>query len=250
MSWMKLFFLQFAFLFHRNVYSVASNKSFIYQINLFPYFSNQHKAFNNYFMVSFSLNYHARVEDLSYYLPKSKSLSLLDDRFSIIIHPGNDSKNKYRRLPLSTYVRIINNLISIYPESVVKIILGPDEIDLKDIFLSQLPSRYFDEGSVVFVVLPSFVELFDLFSTSRIFLVNDSGLAHIAAAFPIRLFNLFGPADPADTSPLSVNQEILLPNIILDCMPCVKVGGRNGCDEQYCMRAFCANELTSRLRPV
>lgn len=55
----------------------------------------------------------------------------------------------------------------------------------------------------------------------RLFIGNDSGLAHLAAAVDIPLVVLSGADNPEETSPLSVKKTIIIKNG-LSCISCVK----------------------------
>ncbi len=54
----------------------------------------------------------------------------------------------------------------------------------------------------------------------NLFLTNDSGLMHVAAAFQIPMVAIFGPTDPITTGPMSRNARIVRHSI--DCSPCLR----------------------------
>ena len=60
-----------------------------------------------------------------------------------------------------------------------------------------------------------------ILSRARLFIGNDSGLAHLAAAVNIPLVVLSGADDPAETSPLSDRKKVIIRSE-LDCISCVK----------------------------
>jgi heptosyltransferase-2 len=59
-----------------------------------------------------------------------------------------------------------------------------------------------------------------LIKRCNLFVTNDSGLMHIAAAFDIPLIAIFGPTDCTTTGPYSKNSRIVRHDI--DCSPCLK----------------------------
>jgi heptosyltransferase-2 len=59
-----------------------------------------------------------------------------------------------------------------------------------------------------------------LIKRCNLFVTNDSGLMHIAAAFNIPIVAIFGPTDHAVTSPISKNARIVRHS--MDCSPCLK----------------------------
>lgn len=60
-----------------------------------------------------------------------------------------------------------------------------------------------------------------LLSRARVFIGNDSGPAHLAAAVGVPLVVLSGADDPRETSPISNQKKLIYPNH-LDCISCVK----------------------------
>ena len=65
-----------------------------------------------------------------------------------------------------------------------------------------------------------------ILSFARLFIGNDSGLAHLAGAVGCPLVVLSGPDDPAETSPLCSRKEVIIKDI--DCISCV----RNDCPKK------------------
>ena len=59
-----------------------------------------------------------------------------------------------------------------------------------------------------------------LINRCNLFITNDSGLMHIAAAFNIPMVAIFGPTDHVVTSPVSRNARIVRHSV--DCSPCLK----------------------------
>lgn len=59
-----------------------------------------------------------------------------------------------------------------------------------------------------------------LIKRCNLFLTNDSGLMHVAAAFNIPMVAIFGPTDHIVTSPVSKKARIVRHSV--DCSPCLK----------------------------
>lgn len=59
-----------------------------------------------------------------------------------------------------------------------------------------------------------------LIKRCNLFLTNDTGLMHVAAAFRVPIVAVFGSTDPAATGPISTNARIVRHSI--DCSPCLK----------------------------
>lgn len=63
-------------------------------------------------------------------------------------------------------------------------------------------------------------ELCDYIALLDLFITNDSGPMHIAAAFNVPIIAMFGATDPRETAPWRANAKILSAN--LPCAPCKK----------------------------
>jgi len=82
-------------------------------------------------------------------------------------------------------------------------------------------------------------EVLVLISRCGLFISNDSGLMHVAAALNIPQVALFGSTDPGKTSPLSDKAVVIHPRGVT-CSPCFK----RECQENLeCMRAITVNEV-------
>ncbi len=64
-------------------------------------------------------------------------------------------------------------------------------------------------------------ELVSQISSINLFITNDSGPMHIAAAFKIPTIALFGPTKFTETSPWN-NEKAKILHLKLACMPCMK----------------------------
>lgn len=62
-------------------------------------------------------------------------------------------------------------------------------------------------------------ELMALIKACGLFITNDSGPMHIAAAFGVPLVAIFGPTDPVTTSPFGKGHELIRKPV--DCSPCL-----------------------------
>jgi heptosyltransferase-2 len=64
----------------------------------------------------------------------------------------------------------------------------------------------------------SVAELPAILATCRLFIGNDSGAMHVAGAVGLPVVGIFGPTDPAGTSP--VTQRFTLVREPVSCSPC------------------------------
>jgi heptosyltransferase-2 len=81
-----------------------------------------------------------------------------------------------------------------------------------------------------------------IISFARLFVGNDSGLAHVAAAVGCPLVVLSGPDDPEETSPVSAKKRVIIKNI--DCINCVRnVCPKRGEAFMRCMTLITVDEV-------
>ena len=83
------------------------------------------------------------------------------------------------------------------------------------------------------------LELAALLRRAAVFVGNDSGPMHIAAAMGTPVVGLFGPSDPRVWGPAGQGHAIFYKGI--DCRPCFPGGCRRG--EQNCMRLIAFDEV-------
>ncbi|PKK82105.1 MAG: lipopolysaccharide heptosyltransferase II [candidate division Zixibacteria bacterium HGW-Zixibacteria-1] len=88
-------------------------------------------------------------------------------------------------------------------------------------------------------------------SLAKLFIGNDSGLAHLAAAVDSPLVVLSGADDPAETSPISDKKTVIIRDQ-LECISCVKnFCSKKGDDYMRCMKEITVDEvfgaITARL---
>ncbi len=84
-------------------------------------------------------------------------------------------------------------------------------------------------------------EALALVSMCSLFLSNDSGLMHVAAALNIPQVALFGSTDPQKTAPLNDRAVVIHPEQI-SCTPCFK---RSCPEDLECMKAITVDEVVT-----
>jgi heptosyltransferase-2 len=89
----------------------------------------------------------------------------------------------------------------------------------------------------------SLLETMALIEKCSLFITNDSGLMHLAAALKIPLIAIFGSTDPFTTSPLG-NSSIIVRKEV-SCSPCLK---RECPTDHQCMRLIEAGEVYQHVK--
>ena len=82
-------------------------------------------------------------------------------------------------------------------------------------------------------------ELAALLSRLQLFLCNDSGPMHIAAALGVKLIALYGPGNYVNWHPLSEGSKISVIRHPVKCGPCFAVN----CSNPICMKLISTDEV-------
>jgi len=88
-----------------------------------------------------------------------------------------------------------------------------------------------------------------IISFARLFVGNDSGLAHLAGAVGCPLVVLSGPDDPEETSPVCRPRKLIIKDI--DCISCVRNKCPKSGDEfMRCMKLITVDEVFDAAREI
>ena len=118
------------------------------------------------------------------------------------IHAGCDKTNDYKRWPIERFLSIAR-LFSKRQGAKVLFFTGPDEMDLLPVLESVK-----DDNITVCSGL-NLGQVIGLISRCDVFLSNDSGLMHIAAALQIPVVALFGSSSPIRNRPWGTRHILL-----------------------------------------
>ena len=129
--------------------------------------------------------------------------------FVVGIHPGGSSFDK--RWPEENYAQVADTLAQQYGAKIL-ILRGPDEAELERNLQKVLQSK-----SIAYAP-KSIRELAALIKRCDLFVCNDSGPMHIAAALDVRTVAIFGPTDHVAWKPLSEEATIIRRD--MPCWPC------------------------------
>jgi ADP-heptose:LPS heptosyltransferase len=159
---------------------------------------------------------------------KKRGLTEADRSKAIVVHPGSGSKKK--RWPLERFVEVVSTLQDEHGVRVV-VVRGPAE--------GPETERAFEGrgiGPCVPVLLKdlSLIELASAIEGCHLFIGNDSGITHMAAALGLPTLAIFGPSASARWAPRGRKVLVLQRNV--PCSPC----GREKlaqCEEITCLRA-------------
>ena len=147
----------------------------------------------------------------------------INDKILVIgIHPGSSVQAGMinKRWDKDNFVKVADILYEKLKCNVL-IFGGSDEHDLKQYIYDKMNHK------PIIVNSKGILETAALISRCNVFLCNDTGLMHIAAALDVPTVVIEGPVDPNKTLPLGdKHKAIFLP---LLCRPCYKVGDKLHC---------------------
>jgi heptosyltransferase-2 len=120
-----------------------------------------------------------------------------------------------------------------HPNCAILLVGGPAEKEKIAAMADGLPGRVINLAGRL-----TLRQTIVILSRCRLFIGNDSGLMHIAAALAVPLVAIFGPTEPGKTSPLGKPHRLLHHGS--DCAPCLY---RECPTDHRCMRAVGVGEV-------
>lgn len=138
-----------------------------------------------------------------------ESLGIHNRTFLIGIHPGGSSFDK--RWPEKQYAELADRLVHHYNATIL-LLHGPSEMELTHNIQQGMQSD-------AFVYAPETIrELGAMLNRCDLFVCNDSGPMHLAAALNIPTTAIFGPTDHVAWHPMSENATVVRRD--MPCWPC------------------------------
>lgn len=145
------------------------------------------------------------------------------------IHPGSGPSMSYKRWPTERFIDTARQLLNIYRCKIV-IFGGPDE---KTSALKI--ARQIGEAARIAAGELSIRQSFELLKNCTLFISNDSGPMHLAAAAGAPVIALFGPTMEYKTSPLG---KVAIITSKVGCRPCYSY------KPIYCSSLECMAQIT------
>ena len=158
--------------------------------------------------------------------------------FIIIIHPGS---KPFKRWPIERFAQLCDRFIEDLGANVI-IVGGSEEIELgRDIASLMVKKPICAAGKL------SLLQTVEIVGRSRLFVGNDSGLMHIAAAIGTPTVVIFGPTDPIKNRPLGNPDIVQILTSRLACSPCYR-DGEVSCiyDEYRCLEDILVDSVFSQ----
>jgi len=233
-----------AFSFRKNfttkflLYFINASSKYIYK--RYDSKKDKHQVIRYNDFINHSLNIELEVGDLKIYLPKENRKNIKDKPI-LGINAGATYGSAKRWYP-KEFAKVAISLSDKYD---IIIFGGPSEVNIcKDIEnelkLSNITNYKNLAGQT------SVEELILNISNLDLFITNDSGPMHIAAAFKIKTVSIFGPTRYKETNQWNNPNEILIRKD-LDCSPCMKRACPLKVDTHKCMKLITSKDVLERL---
>jgi heptosyltransferase-2 len=158
---------------------------------------------------SFDLVLNLSAEENQWACDFTQKLSISEDDFFVCIHPGGSSFDKL--WTKDGYAQIADRLVEQFGAKIL-MLHGPSEAKLAN----DIRRRMIHD--VIIYAPESLRQLAALINCCKLFICNDSGPMHIAAALNVSTVAIFGPTDHVRWAPRSPNARIARRN--MPCWPC------------------------------
>ena len=147
---------------------------------------------------------------------------VLGEQVLIGVHPGTSvfKGHERRRWDEAKFASLIDKLAVAVENRVFLLFGGPEEKPLRDMVASMVR----DAGNVVAVDSVSVRQAAALMTKCRLFVSNDSGPMHMAAAARVPTVAIFGPTNPTWVRPWGVEHRVL--RMCISCSPCFRYSPR------------------------
>jgi len=152
---------------------------------------------------------------------------IFSEKGIIGINPGA-AYGSAKRWPKDRYAQLCARLRQVRKDMPIIVFGGPGEEKL-----GQDICRMAGEGCLSIAGQTNLREAMSLIERCRLFITNDSGLMHVAAALHVPQIAIFGPTDHSTTSPADSGSRMV--RVPTPCSPCLKQECPYG--HHQCMKA-------------
>jgi len=175
--------------------------------------------------------------------------------FLVCVAPGAAESAKSRMWPYDRYAELCDEIIAKYNSKIIFIGI-PEENDL----VKSIQEKMENQGKIVNVAGQiNLNQLFYLMTKCKLFVGNDSGPMHVAAAQGIKTLGLFGPNLPVRFGPYGKGNIGLYKGYNCEFSPCINVHKgqvpdclytRNSNDYQKCMKNISVDDVLKEVEKL
>lgn len=148
------------------------------------------------------------------------------------MHLGSDQELDYKRWPVEHFAQVADQLVQVGCAGIL-LLGGSGEVPIAERFIRLVSNHgaiYDFVGKTTIKEAAALIEQLDLFVS------NDSGLMHMAAAVRTPVVGIFGPTDPVKNAPFTPSSLSKVVRLDLRCSPCYIIGAGTRCREMHCLK--------------
>ena len=149
----------------------------------------------------------------------------------VVLHPG--ARYWFKAWPSDRFAQLADRLIEVC-DCEVLLAGGPDDLDMINAIQTQAKSSL-----VTIAGRATLLEFAAVLKRTAVFIGNDNGAMHMAAAVGTPVVGLFGPSNPMEWGPCGKNVKTFYK--ALDCRACFHPTCQRA--EQNCMKQISAEEV-------
>lgn len=174
--------------------------------------------------------------------------------FLVGIAPGAAESAKSRTWPLENYIRLAEELIQKHNAKVI--LIGSEN---EKILSAEIMKKLNDKNIIDSIGKLNLRQLFCLMEKLSLFIGNDAGAMHIAAAQGVKTIGLFGPNLPVRFAPYGKNNVAVYKGEICKFSPCINVHKgevpdclypKNSEDYQKCMKNIRVGDVLMEIKKL
>ena len=161
------------------------------------------------------------------------------DTLTVAVHIGSGSRNK--TWPASSFAQLSEKLIK-GSAAHIMLLIGPADEEVAEEYFNLIDSR-----SVTTLANLPLGQLPAVLTQCDLYLGNDSGITHLAAAVGTPVVALFGPTDPRVWGPRGNDVSIVYK--ALECSPCSREEMK-GCTHRKCLQEISVDEVYGKIKSI
>ena len=171
---------------------------------------------------------------------KKKGLTEDEKAKAIVLHPGSGSRRKV--WPVERFIDLVHYFQG-HASSRLLIVLGPAEAgEIQEAF----ENMQWERGATAPVLIKglSLIGLASVIEGCRVFIGNDSGITHMAAAVSAPTVAIFGPTDPKRWAPRGKHVAVVRREV--SCAPCSRER-LSQCQDTECLKGVKVGDVLAAL---
>jgi ADP-heptose:LPS heptosyltransferase len=169
-----------------------------------------------------------------------------DIRHLVGLHIGSNDNLMAKRWPPESFASLITRIRSEFPSVSFVLVGGKNEVPYAQRFVARC-----HEAIINFVGRLELQQTAALIRRCALFISNDTGPMHIAAAVKTPVIGIFGPTVHWKNAPWGDPHQCIVVRKDLPCSPCyVPYSARIACTDPRCLRDLTVDEVYEKAKPI